>query len=116
MNVDSVNKVELSKSHNLDELVKYADGAVVSREIVNKGIGTLTVFAFDAGQGISEHSAPYDAIVQVLDGESEWVIGGEKVMCSAGEIMIMPANVPHAVKAVKRFKMLLTMIKKKNEE
>jgi quercetin dioxygenase-like cupin family protein len=114
MNLDSVNKIELSKAHNLSKLAEYAEGAVVSREIVNKGVGTLTVFAFDEGQGISEHSAPYDAIVQILDGESQWTIGGEEVKCSAGEIMIMPANIPHAVKAEKRFKMLLTMIKKKN--
>jgi len=116
MNLDSVNKIELSKAHDLADLAEYAEGAVVSREIVNKGVGTLTVFAFDAGQGISEHSSPYDAIVQVLDGESDWTIGGEPVKCSVGEIMIMPANIPHAVKANKRFKMLLTMIKKKNEE
>ena len=113
MNKDSVNKIELSKAHKLAELAEYATGAVVSREIVNKGIGTLTVFAFDKGQGISEHSAPFDAIVQVLDGKSDWIIGGEKVSCNAGEIMIMPANVPHAVNAPERFKMLLTMIKKK---
>ncbi len=111
MNIDSSNKIEMSKAHDLAALAEYADGAVVSREIVNKGVGTLTVFAFDAGQAISEHSAPFDAIVQILDGESVWTIGGERVVCSAGQIMIMPANVPHAVKAEKRFKMLLTMIK-----
>lgn len=113
MNIDSVNKIELSTGHNLATLAEYAPGAVVSREIVNQGAGTLTVFAFSEGQGISEHSAPFDAIVQILDGESEWTIGGEEVKCSAGEIMIMPANIPHAVKAVKQFKMLLTMIKNK---
>jgi len=116
MNKDSVNKIELSKAHELAKLAEYAPGAVVSREIVNKGIGTLTVFAFDKGQGISEHSAPFDAIVQILDGKSEWTIGGEPVTCSAGEIMIMPANIPHAVKAVESFKMLLTMIKVKEEK
>ncbi|NOY75742.1 MAG: cupin domain-containing protein [Kiritimatiellaeota bacterium] len=113
MNIDSVNKLEFSKAHNLARLVDYAPGAVVSREIVNKSAGTLTVFAFDAGQGISEHSAPFDAIVQVLDGESDWTIGGEEVKCSTGELLIMPANIPHAVKANKAFKMLLTMIKVK---
>lgn len=113
MNIDSTNKIELSKPHQLAELVAYAPGAVVSREIVNKGKGTLTVFAFDEGQGISEHSAPFDAIVQVLDGESDWTIGDKKVKCSAGELLIMPANIPHAVKANKEFKMLLTMIKVK---
>ena len=113
MNIDTVNKIEQSVGHNLNELVEYATGAVVSREIVNKGIGTLTVFAFDEGQGISEHSAPFDAIVQVIDGVSDWTIGGKEAKCSAGEIMIMPANVPHAVKANQKFKMLLTMIKAK---
>lgn len=111
MNIDSVNKIKLSEAHNLAGLAEYAPGAIVSREIVNKKVGTLTVFAFDAGQGLSEHSAPFDAIVQILDGSSEWTIGGEPVSCGAGEIMIMPANVPHAVKAKQRFKMLLTMIK-----
>jgi len=111
MNIDTVNKLELSKAHKFSELVDYAPAAVVSKEIVNKGVGTLTLFAFDEGQGISEHSAPFDAIVQILDGESDWTIGGESVKCSAGEIMIMPANIPHAVKANKKFKMLLTMIK-----
>jgi quercetin dioxygenase-like cupin family protein len=115
MNIDSVNKIALSEGHNLAGLVEYAPGAIVSREIVNKGIGTLTVFAFDAGQGLSEHSAPFDAIVQVLDGKSEWTIGGKAASCAAGEIMIMPANVPHGVKATERFKMLLTMIKAKKE-
>ena len=114
MNKDTVNKIELSKAHDLAKLAEYAPGAVVSREIVNKkGAGTLTVFAFDEGQGISEHSAPFDAIVQILDGTSEWTIGDKAVTCSAGEIMIMPANIPHAVKAVEKFKMLLTMIKVK---
>lgn len=111
MNIDSVNKIALSEAHNLASLAEYAPGAIVSREIVNKKVGTLTVFAFDAGQGLSEHSAPFDAIVQILDGSSEWTIGGEPASCGAGEIMIMPANVPHAVKAEQRFKMLLTMIK-----
>ena len=111
MNIDSVNKIALSEAHNLASLAEYATGAIVSREIVNKKVGTLTVFAFDAGQGLSEHSAPFDAIVQILDGSSEWTIGGEPASCGAGEIMIMPANVPHAVKAEQRFKMLLTMIK-----
>ncbi len=111
MEIDSVNMIEVSVAHDLARLAEYATGAVVSREIVKKGAGTLTVFAFDEGQGISEHSAPFDAIVQVLDGESEWTIGGKKVTCNEGQIMIMPADVPHAVKAVRRFKMLLTMLK-----
>ena len=111
MEIDSVNRIELSVAHELAKLAEYAPGAVVSREIVGKKSGTLTVFAFDKGQGISEHSAPYDAIVQVIDGESLWTIGGTEVSCSAGNIMIMPANVPHAVSAVSRFKMLLIMLK-----
>lgn len=111
MNIDSTNKITLSEAHNLAGLVEYAPGAIVSREIVNNKVGTLTVFAFDAGQGLSEHSAPFDAIVQILAGAAEWTIGGTPISCAAGEIMIMPANVPHAVKAEQCFKMLLTMIK-----
>jgi quercetin dioxygenase-like cupin family protein len=93
------------------ELVDYGPGAVVSRTLAKNRAGTLTLFAFDAGQGLSEHSAPYDAIVQVVDGEGELTIGGERVVARAGELVLMPANVPHAVHAPARFKMLLTMIR-----
>ena len=92
-------------------LVEYADGAVVSRQLTKSAAGNLTLFAFDAGQGLSEHTTPYDAIVQVLDGEVELTIGGQTVRAAAGQLVVMPANVPHALKAVKRFKMLLTMFR-----
>ncbi len=95
----------------LPALVDYAPGAVVSRTLVKSAAGTLTLFAFDAGQGLSEHSAPFDAVVQILDGEAALTIGGAPVRAQAGEWVVMPANVPHAVQAVSRFKMLLTMIR-----
>ena len=95
----------------LPTLVDYAEGAVVSRTVAKNKAGTITLFAFDVGQGLSEHSAPFDAFVQVLDGETELTIGGQLVRARAGETVVMPANVPHAVHAVTRFKMLLTMLR-----
>jgi quercetin dioxygenase-like cupin family protein len=95
----------------LDELVDYVPGSVVSRTLVKNAAGTITLFAFDAGQALSEHSAPYDAVVQVLDGAVTLTIGGKPVPAAAGETILMPANVPHAVQATQRFKMLLTMIR-----
>jgi quercetin dioxygenase-like cupin family protein len=96
---------------NLANLAGYQEGAVVSRTVVDKPVGTITAFAFDAGEGLSEHTAPYDAFVQVLDGEAEINIEGEVQTVSAGEIVVMPANKPHSLRAVKRFKMLLVMIR-----
>ncbi|MBU0716373.1 MAG: cupin domain-containing protein [Verrucomicrobia bacterium] len=103
------------KAHavGLKDFVGYAAGAVVSKTLIDKKVGTLTLFAFDAGQGLSEHTAPYDAVVQILDGEAELVIAGKSVKARAGELVIMPSGVPHAVRAVQRFKMLLTMIREK---
>lgn len=98
------------RSLELAGLVTYANGAIVSKTLLDKKSGSLTLFAFDAGQGLSEHTSPYDATVLILDGEAELVIGGKTVKAKAGDIVIMPANVPHAVKAEKRFKMLLIMI------
>lgn len=91
--------------------VAYADGAIVSKTLLDKPNGTLTLFAFDAGQNLSEHTSPYDATVHILDGQAELQIGGETLEASAGQIVIMPANVPHAVYARQRFKMLLIMIR-----
>ncbi|MFA4835877.1 MAG: cupin domain-containing protein [Dehalococcoidia bacterium] len=91
--------------------VEYSPGSVVSKTLVNKKAGTLTLFSFDADQGLSEHSAPFDALVQVLDGEVEITLGGKPVRAKAGQIVLMPANVPHSLQAVTRFKMLLTMIR-----
>jgi quercetin dioxygenase-like cupin family protein len=93
-------------------LVNYQDGAVVSREIVSQPTGTVTAFAFDAGEQLSEHTAPFDAMVIDLDGEADITIGGKVNRVKPGEMIIMPAAVPHALKAVTRFKMLLVMIKK----
>jgi quercetin dioxygenase-like cupin family protein len=95
----------------LADSVDYADGAVVSKTLLNKPTGTLTVFSFDTGQGLSEHTSPYDATVQILDGEAQITIGGETTVVKAGELMIMPAGVPHSLNAGQRFKMLLIMIR-----
>jgi len=95
----------------LEDLVQYQDGSVVSRTLVNKKVGTVTAFAFDEGQGLSEHTVPFDAMVQILDGEVEITISGTASRLSRGEMMVMPADHPHALQAVKRFKMLLTMIR-----
>jgi len=92
---------------NALELVAYQTGAVVSREIVKKKTGTVTVFAFDKAQGLSEHTAPFDALVQVLDGVAEITVGGVPHCLGKDEMILMPANVPHALKAVERFKMML---------
>jgi quercetin dioxygenase-like cupin family protein len=95
----------------LASLVAYQDGGVVSRTLVKKNGGTVTVFAFDQGQALSEHTAPFDAIVQVLDGDVELVIGGNKVSAKAGQTVLMPAGIPHAVNATTKFKMVLIMVR-----
>ncbi|MCJ7577640.1 MAG: cupin domain-containing protein [candidate division Zixibacteria bacterium] len=100
-----------TKAKSLVDLIDYQDDSVVSREIINKKTGTITAFAFDEGQGLSEHTAPFDAVVQILDGEAQLTIGGEVLSAFTGQMVIMPANVPHSVKATKKFKMLLTMIR-----
>lgn len=96
---------------SVSALVNYQDGAVVSRTVVKKGAGTVTVFAFDAGQALSEHTVPHDALVHVVDGEAEITISGTPHRVGAGEMIVMPANEPHGVTATKRFKMVLTMIR-----
>lgn len=96
---------------NIASLADYQTGAVVSRQISKAEGGNVTMFAFDEGQELTEHIAPYDALVHVLDGEAEIIISGKASHLKAGEVIIMPANQPHAVKAAKKFKMLLTMIK-----
>jgi quercetin dioxygenase-like cupin family protein len=99
------------KVEALKEMVEYQEGAVVSRTIIEKPKGTVTLFAFAEGEGLSEHTTPYDALVQVLDGEVEITIGGESFRLGEGEMIIMPADVPHALRALGRFKMLLVMVK-----
>lgn len=93
------------------ELVEYQKGAVVSRTLINKPAGTVTLFSFDKGEGLSEHTAPYDALVQILDGRAEIIIGGEPHTLGKGEMVIMPADITHALRAVNRFKMMLVMVK-----
>jgi len=93
------------------DLVNYQDGSIVSREIVKKPAGTVTVFAFDEGQGLSEHAAPFDALVQVLEGVVEITIAGKTYRLQGGELILMPAQTPHALKALQRYKMILTMIR-----
>lgn len=94
-------------------LVDYAQGAIVSRTLLDNNAGTITLFSFDEGQELSEHTAPFDAFVQVLDGQGEFIVGGEAYSVKTGQVLLMPANVPHAVKATGRFKMLLTMLRAK---
>jgi quercetin dioxygenase-like cupin family protein len=94
-----------------DELVSYQPGSIVSRTLMRTTGGTVTVFAFAAGQGLSEHMAPFDALVQILDGEGELTIGGKRVTVSDGEMVLMPGNIPHAVHAHQDFKMMLVMLR-----
>jgi len=101
----------MAKAINLEGLAEYQEGAVVSRTIIKKQTGTVTLFAFDEGQELSEHTAPFDALVVILDGEAEIIISGASHRVKKGEFLIMPADDPHALKAVKRFKMLLVMVK-----
>lgn len=96
---------------SLADLVSYQEGSIVSRTLAKRGGGTVTLFAFDKGQALSEHTAPFDALVQILDGQAELLIGGKSVVATAGQAVLMPANVPHAVNAPARFKMLLVMVR-----
>ena len=95
----------------LKDMADYQEGSIVSRAIIDKKIGTVTLFAFDKGQSLNEHTAPYDAMVYLIDGTGEFVIGGVSYQLKEGEMIIMPANIPHGVKATEKFKMLLTMIR-----
>lgn len=112
LNKEETNMENLvSQVIGLIDLADYSEGAVVSRTIIDKKTGTVTFFAFDEGQGLSEHTAPFDALVYLLDGEAEIVISGKPLRLKKGEMVIMPADQPHALKAVKKFKMILTMIR-----
>lgn len=101
----------IGKAVDLNGLVAYADGSVVSRTLIDRKIGTITIFTFDAGQGLSEHTAPFDAFVQVIDGSADVTIDGKIHKVASGEFIIMPANIPHSLKAVEKFKMMLVMIR-----
>lgn len=101
----------VSQAIRLIDLAEYQKGSVVSRTIVDKKTGTVTFFAFDEGQGLSEHTAPFDALVYLLEGEAETVISSKPIRLKGGEMVILPANQPHALRAVKKFKMILIMIR-----
>ncbi|MFA5275612.1 MAG: cupin domain-containing protein [Candidatus Omnitrophota bacterium] len=103
--------INVEEASNLVSLLDYQDGSVVSKEVIRKEKGTVTLFAFDKGQGLSEHTAPFDALVYIFDGKAEITIAGKRHSLKAGETIIMPANKPHSLKAIERFKMLLVMIK-----
>ncbi len=101
----------LAKAQGLANLVEYSQDSIVSKTILDKGVGTITLFAFDKGQRLSEHQAPYDAVVEVVDGRGVIAIDGKDIEVGTGELIIMPGNVPHSVTAGEKFKMLLTMIR-----
>ena len=101
-----------SRILSMDQEVEYSDNSIVSRQVIKDSGGNVSLFAFDKGQELSEHTAPVDALIQVIDGNAEIFIAGLKYSLSKGNSIIMPANIPHAVKAEERFKMLLTMIRK----
>jgi quercetin dioxygenase-like cupin family protein len=111
VNRPTVLQAVLGTPERLESLIGYAPDSIVSKTIVDRPVGSITLFAFDKGQKLSEHTAPYDAVVQVIDGRGRLTIGGQDKDVGAGELIIMPANVPHAVTAVEQFKMLLTMIR-----
>jgi len=100
-----------SEVFGLAGLVEYGEGAVVSRTLLENDVGTVTLFAFDSGHGLSEHTTPFDALVHVVEGEGDIIIGGKSHRVEAGQVVLMPADVPHAVRAARRFKMLLTMLR-----
>ncbi len=111
-NRETANNQELlSKAISLTDILQYQDGAIVSRTIIDKNAGTVTLFAFSAGQGLSEHTAPFDALVYIIDGVADITIAGKTLHLKQGELTIMPANKAHALKASQRFKMMLIMIK-----
>lgn len=113
--MDNKGKTPIGSPFNLGEHIAYGLGSVISKTMLNNKAGTLTLFSFDVGQGLSEHTAPYDATVQVLDGSARITIGGKEHKVAAGEMIIMPAEVPHALHADEKFKMLLIMIRGERE-
>lgn len=96
---------------NIQDMIEYQEGSIVSRTLIDKPTGTVTLFAFSAGQGLSEHTAPFDAMVHIVDGAAEIMISGKKYDVKSGEMIIMPANAPHALNANEKFKMMLIMIR-----
>lgn len=108
-NIEFEKGIKFSNANSID----YSNGSVVSKIVLKKETGNITLFAFDKGQGLSEHTAPFDAMVFIVDGEADIIINGKSNLLKTGETIIMPANIPHALKATEKFKMLLTMIKSK---
>lgn len=100
-----------AEAFSLSGLVNYQDGSVVSRVILKRDKGNVTIFAFDEGQGLSEHTSPFDALVQAVEGEAEITVSGKPIALKPGEVVLLPADKPHAVRAIARFKMVLTMIR-----
>jgi quercetin dioxygenase-like cupin family protein len=105
------NEFERAKVFSFSESVDYSDGGIVSKTVIKKQTGNISLFSFDKGESLSEHTAPFDAMIQVVDGKGEVVIGGKSFILEAGQSIIMPANITHAVIAIEKFKMVLTMIK-----
>jgi quercetin dioxygenase-like cupin family protein len=105
------NEFEKSKVFNFSNSVEYAEGGIVSKTVLKKQTGNISLFSFAKGEALSEHTAPFDAMIQVVDGKGEVIIGGKSFLLETGQSIIMPANITHAVKAVEKFKMVLTMIK-----
>ena len=111
MNSTTVAEISGAEAFSLQGLVNYQDGAVVSRAILKREKGNVTIFAFDEGQGLSEHTSPFDALVQAVEGEAEVTVAGRPIAMKTGDVVLLPADKPHAVRAITRFKMVLTMIR-----
>jgi quercetin dioxygenase-like cupin family protein len=107
----NANEFERAKVFSFSESIDYSDGGIVSKTVIKKQTGNISLFSFDKGEALSEHTAPFDAMIQVVDGKGEVVIGGKSFILEAGQSIIMPANITHAVNAVEKLKMVLTMIK-----
>jgi quercetin dioxygenase-like cupin family protein len=105
------NEFEKSKVFSFNESIEYSDNGIVSKTVLKKQTGNISLFSFDKGEALSEHTAPYDAMIQVVEGKGEIIIGGNSFFLETGQTIIMPANITHAVKAIEKFKMVLTMIK-----
>jgi quercetin dioxygenase-like cupin family protein len=105
------NEFEKSKVFSFDKSIEYSDGGIISKTILKRQTGNISLFSFDRGEALSEHTAPFDAMIQIVDGRGEVIIGGKSFLLETGQCIIMPANITHAVKAAEKFKMVLTMIK-----
>ena len=109
----TTNEFEKAKIFNFNDSVEYASGGILSKTVLKKETGNISLFSFAKGEALSEHTAPFDAMIQVVDGKGEIIIGGKSFILEAGQAIIMPADIPHSVKAVEKFKMVLTMIRSK---